>query len=406
MSDEHNQQRPAETDTLAIDAPETSANDEPITVRVTGTDPGATVELTATLEDGNDVEWSSRATFTADVDGVVDLSEHAPELGSYDGVAPMGWLWAMDSDADAPFARFGDWAAFEVSLRAEAADATVEHTITRVLFDDDVEAVPVDHDGVVGALYVPAGDGPHPGVIHLHGSGGRRGDGTARFLASNGYVALALRYFGDDDALPDELERIPLSYADDAADWLRDRPEVAAGRVGVVGASRGAEFALLLAAHADWVGAVVSFAGSGVPWDTPSDAPAWIHGGDPVPHIKADEHPTVTDLDERDLQGNVPPVENADGPILLLSGQEDNTWNASRLSDVVVERLDERDFDHDYEHRTYDDCGHLIGRPYAPLTGIYDIDHARGTPRGTVRAGEDAWPVVLEYLEDGLEKTE
>ncbi|WP_442903361.1 acyl-CoA thioester hydrolase/BAAT C-terminal domain-containing protein [Halobacterium sp. KA-4] len=179
-------------------------------------------------------------------------------------------------------------------------------------------------------------------------------------------------------------------------------PEVADGSVGLVGASRGAEFALLLTAHCDWVGAVVSYAGSGVPWDIPSGEPAWTHDGVPVPHIEADEHPIVTDLDDRDLDGNVPPVENAGGPILLLSGQDDNIWNASRLSEVVVDRLDAHDFPHDYEHRTYDDCGHLIGTPYAPVAGIDDVDHAGGTPRGTVRASEDAWPAVLDTLEDGL----
>ncbi|WP_232686580.1 acyl-CoA thioester hydrolase/BAAT C-terminal domain-containing protein [Halobacterium zhouii] len=403
MSDDNQTRQVADASTLTIEAPETSQNDEPITVRVTGADPGESVELAATMTDVEGVEWFSQATFTAGEDGVVDLTEHAPDSGSYDGVEPMGWLWAMESDADAPFARFGDWDTVDVTLRAETPGAIADRTLTRVLFDDGIEAIPVDADGVVGTLYLPTDDGPHPSVIELHGSGGRRGDGTAKFLASNGYAALALTYFGDDDqVLPDELEHIPLSYADDAIDWLRDRPEVAAGHVGVVGASRGAEFALLLAAHCDWVGAVVSFAGSGVPWDTPSSAPAWTHNGDPVPHIEADEHPTVTDLDERDLAGNVPPVENATAPILLLSGQEDNTWNASRLSDVVVDRLDEHDFDHDYEHRTYDDCGHLIGRPYAPLTGINDIDHAHGTPQGTVRAGEDAWPAVLECLETGL----
>lgn len=392
---------------LGIDAPQRSPNTESITLRVTGTEPGATVDVTASLEDSDGDEFTTEATFTADEDGVVDLSEHEPDDGPYDGVAPMGWLWAMTSDTELPFARLSDLSTLDVTLHAATNDADATRTITRVLHDDDIEAHPVDADGIVGTLFVPAADGPHPGVVELHGSGGRRGTGTAKLLASRGYATLALTYFGEEhDALSNELEHIPLSYADDAADWLRDQPAVGCDRVGLVGSSRGAEFALLLAAHADWVGAVVSFAGSGVPWDTPLGEPAWTHEGDPVPHIVADEHPTNTDLDDRDLDGSVPPVENADGPILLLSGQDDAIWNASRLSDVVVDRLDAHDFRHDYEHRTYDDCGHLIGTPYAPLAGIDDTERAGGTPRGTVRASEDSWPAVLETLENGLQNRE
>ncbi|MUV59551.1 acyl-CoA thioesterase/BAAT N-terminal domain-containing protein [Halobacterium sp. CBA1126] len=398
--------RDAADRSLAIEARDASPSDEPIAVRVTGAEPGEPVTLAASLEDVDGVEWSSEATFTADGDGVVDCTEHAPDAGSYDGVEPMGWLWSMRSDTDAPFARLSGRQHVDVTLRATADDAETTRTVTRVLHDADVEVRPVERDGLVGTLYLPPGDGPHPGVIELHGAGGRRGDGTAKLLATHGYAALALTYFGEaHDALPDELERVPLSYGDDGADWLRDQSDVAGSRVGLVGASRGAEFALLLAAYCDWVGAVVAYAGSGVPWDTPSGEPAWTRDGDPVPHIEADGRPAATDLDDRDLAGTVPPVENAAGPVLLLSGRDDRVWNASRLSDAVVDRLDAHDFPHGYEHRSYENCGHLIGTPYAPLGGIADVDRVGGTPRGTVRASEDAWPAVLDTLEDGLQNS-
>lgn len=399
---------------LTIDAPEVSANSEPITVQVIGAAPGATVDLRATLEDADGDEFSSQATFTADGDGVVDLTEHAPDSGDWDDARPMAWIWAMNSDGDGPFANLAELDAINVTLNAETDAATAERTITRVLHDDEVGELQVDADGVVGTLYLPADDGPHPGVIELHGSGGRRSAGAAKLLASHGYATLALTYFGDDDAIPDELERVPVSYADDAADWLRDQPEVADGRVGVVGSSRGGEFALLISAYCDWVGAVVTFAGSGVPWDTPADVPAWTRDGDPVPHIEADEHPMNTNLDDRDLEPNVPPVETADGPILMLSGEADHIWDAARLCDVVVDRLDDHDYAYDYDHRVYEDCGHLIGTPYAPLAGIEEIAHETpdgtvhtgATALGTVRSGEDAWPAVFDTLEDGLKERE
>ena len=405
MSDGNHKKRPAETESLAIGAPETSANDEPVTVRITGASPGEPVELAATLEDGDGVEWSSQATFTADENGVVDATEHAPESGGYDGVARMGWLWSMTTDADAPFPRFEDLTRVNVDLRASTEADSTERTITRVLFDDGVISRDVDHDGLVGALYVPAGDGPHPGIVHLHGSGGRRSDSTAELLASRGFATLAIEYFGDPDPIPGELERVPLSYFDDAAAWLREQPEVADEKVGLLGASRGAELALILGARREWVGAVVSYAGS-VPWDTPSGEPAWLDDGEVVPHITAEEAPRFEDLDEKPVADVVPAVENTNGPVLLLSGGDDHVWEARRLSEAVAERLDDHDFPYAYDHLTYDGVGHLVGTPYVPMGGLDEADQLSGTTSGTAHAAADSWPVVLEYLEDGLEKTE
>ncbi|MFB6069186.1 MAG: acyl-CoA thioester hydrolase/BAAT C-terminal domain-containing protein, partial [Halobacterium sp.] len=187
-----------------------------------------------------------------------------------------------------------------------------------------------------------------------------------------------------------------------AAAWLRDQPDVRDARLGVVGASRGAEAALLLGAHYDWPGAVISYSGS-VPWDTPSGEPAWLHDGDVVPHLTAEEAPRFEDLDENPVADVVPPVETTNGPVLLLSGGDDQVWNSRRLSEAVADRLRDRGFEHPFEHRTYDDCGHLIGTPYAPLGGLDETDRAAGTARGTLEAGVDSRPAVLDTLEAGLE---
>jgi len=222
-------------------------------------------------------------------------------------------------------------------------------------------------------------------------------DNGPRRLANKGFATLALHYFGDHDALPDELEGIPLSYVDAAADWLRDQEAVAGDRLALVGVSRGAELALLLGARREWVGAVVSYSGS-VPWDTPSDEPAWLDDGEVVPHITAEKAPRFEALDAKPVADVVPADERTGGPVLLLSGGDDHVWNARRLSEAVAERLREHEFPHEFEHRTYDDVGHYVGTPYAPLGALGDETRQRAT----AHAGEDAWPLVLECLEDGL----
>jgi len=72
---------PTADEDIAIRAPANSPNDEPISIRITGAAAGATVEFEATLVDDDGVEWRSRATFTADDAGVVDLTETAPDDG-------------------------------------------------------------------------------------------------------------------------------------------------------------------------------------------------------------------------------------------------------------------------------------------------------------------------------------
>lgn len=400
---------------LSIDARERSPNDERVTVRVTGAPPGATVEFEAGLVDDDGVEWGSAATFTADDDGVVDLAEQAPERGSYHGVAPMGWLWSMSTAADARFASLGGRPTVSMPLRATADGATAEHTITRVVFDERIDCREIAHDGLVGRLFLPPSEGPHPGVLNLHGSGGPRSERFARTLATDGFAVCSLQYFGDPDPLPDGLARIPLSYFDEAARWLRDRPAVGGERLGVVGVSRGAELALLLGARREWVGAVVSYAGSGVVWDTPDGTPAWVDNDEPVPHLSGEGPPERTDdgrvrtrpVLERGFE-NAPeaarrdatiPVERIEGPVLLLSGGADPVWPARRLSAVAAERLERHDLPYAFDHRTYDGCGHLIGVPYVPFTGVAAGDV---TARATADAAADSWPAVLASLDRGL----
>jgi dienelactone hydrolase len=399
---------------LAIRAPDRSPNERPIDLRVTGAPPGSSVEVTASLVDADGVEWYSTMTFAADATGTVDLSEQAPDSGAYDGVAPMGWLWSMRSDADVPFATLTA-PEVTVDLAANAAGKRAERSITRVLYDDGLTVHRVEREGLVGTLYVPSSDGPHPGVLSLHGSGGPSSGRFPRLLASHGFATFAVEYFGDAEPLPDRLARIPLSYVDVAADWLRDRDAVGGDRLGVVGSSRGGELALLLGARYNWAGAVVTYAGSGVAYDTPDGTPAWVVDGEPVPHISGRGEPERVDgrvltrpvlergLDaasEADRRAATIAVEETDGPVLLLSGTADGVWPAGRLSEIAVERLERENFEHPFEHRSYEGCGHLIGVPYAPLSGVAGGDVRA---RATAQAGADSWPAVLETLAAGLD---
>ncbi|MFC3958886.1 acyl-CoA thioester hydrolase/BAAT C-terminal domain-containing protein [Halovivax cerinus] len=393
----------AHAGSLAIRAPDTSAYDERIAIRVTGAEQNERVDLRASLVDDDGSIWASHLTFTADEDGVVDLTEVAPDDGAYEDAEPMGWLRSMEPAGDEWLPRLETDPTIAIELRATAGDRTVERTIHREVYDAGISAQQIDRENFVGSLFVPAGDGPHPAVIDLHGGGGRLTVRTAKLLATEGYVTLALEYVGEASAIPDEFGRIPLGTFDDAAHWLLDQSTVCGDRVGLVGRSRGAELALLLGARYDWVGAVVSCAGSGVAWDTPSGDPAWIHDGLPVPHLTAEESPATRmerGVDDERIQQATAAVENTDGPILLISGDDDRVWPARRLSNVAIDRLDDAGFAYRYEHRTYDDVGHTMT---APSTPIRESLPTGGSGAATATAAEDSWPAILETLDRGLD---
>jgi dienelactone hydrolase len=118
---------------------------------------------------------------------------------------------------------------------------------------------PVDREGLVATLFRPLAPGPHPTVIVLSGSLGGMLEGSAAVLASQGFAALALAYFGV-DPLPSELVEVPLEYFAEAIAWLKTQPAVDPDRIAVMGVSKGGELAVLLGAtYPEDVKAVVGY---------------------------------------------------------------------------------------------------------------------------------------------------
>lgn len=402
--------------------------DEPVTVSVAGLSPGSEVTLWARRVDDLGRPWLAYQRFTADGAGAVDVGE------------PMRLFTAMrlaDGAAAAP--PFPVGADATVTLTAQVGGATVAQAeVLRRGATPGVVEREIREDGLVGVLFSPPGPGPHPGVILLGGSEGGVPDyGAAELLASRGFTTLALAYFGV-DGLPVELVRIPLEYFEGAMDWLSAQPGVGTDRVGVLGASRGGELALLLGSTFPQVGAVVSYVGSGLgyaglPQSGFSATPpaAWTLDGRDVPFVLpvfgADAWarylpPTVLGLPYTDVAGTWPgilaagpdamataeiPVERIDGPVLLLSGADDRLWPSPQMSDVALDRL--AGSPHRHQHVSFPGTGHFFfGAPYGgpfltELNAGYGLTAFGGTEPGNAAAAAAAWPLVLQTLRDGLE---
>lgn len=115
--------------------------------------------------------------------------------------------------------------------------------------------------GLPGEYFRPAGAGPFPAMVVLHGCAGvgPHSRNWARRLRAWGYAALVVDSFGPRgvrEVCGRGLEVPPEAQAADAvraAAWLREQPEIAPAEVGVIGFSHGG-WAVLKAVLADAAG--------------------------------------------------------------------------------------------------------------------------------------------------------
>jgi dienelactone hydrolase len=421
--------------------------DEEVETTVRGVAPGSEVSITAETKDDDGRTWKSRAEFTADAAGGVNVREQESLRGSYTGVSAMGLFWSMKVDAAAgsgssTFAKT-DAEPHQVQIAAHCGERIVSPAILerRYVADDTmVRDLPIDSGTTdagsvtIGRLFVPPGAGPHPVVIVLSGSGGGFDIDKAAVLSRHGFATFALAYFGI-PPLPSWLNRVPLEYFESAMDWLRSQPEVDADRIGALGVSRGAELALLLASTFPAIRTVVAYAPSSVAWAasgrdkaTGELIPCWTLGGRPVPFaplplrrfvlrsafpVAALKRPVMfrnlfrAGLRNREaVRRAALRVEEIRGPILLVSGGDDHLWPAAEMSEAILTQLKQKKFAHAAEHLHYPAAGHMLRYPFLPTTSRESSNkHLRGakfsfggSAEADAEAQADSWRRAIAFL--------
>jgi dienelactone hydrolase len=299
----------------------------------------------------------------------------------------------------------------------------------------DVTMRPVTEAGLVGMLATPAGAGPAPGVLLLGGAEGGLHERDAGALAAEGFTVLALAYFGM-AGVPAGLVDIPVEYFSRGLDFLAAQPR-AGERLGVTGASRGGEAALLVGTQDERVAAVVSVVGSGLLTpgidfsrgallDVLAAGPAsWTVGGTRLPflpHVLPDQlrdgvaRGTPVRLawafppppeDPAALEAVSIPVERTKGAILLLSAADDGGWPSTLYSQVSADRLSAARHPYPFGHRVFD-AGHLIaGPPGAAMTstttpGPGVTFEQGGTPAANTAARAQAWRDLVGFFGGSL----
>ncbi|XP_054246373.1 acyl-coenzyme A amino acid N-acyltransferase 2-like [Indicator indicator] len=400
-------------------SPGRSLADRPVRVEVRGLRPAQLVTLWARLTDEQGEQFQARAFFRADPAGAVDPGRHPALGGSYSGVWPMGLFWFLRPDR--PFRRLlkRDVAGspFLVQLQVfDGAQLAVSPQgrplaccqAERWYVGPGVRRVPVKEGRVRGALFLPPGAGPFPGVIDLFGGAGGLIEFRAGLLASRGFAVLALAFFAYDD-LPRTMAQLDLSYFEEAAEMLLRHPQVRGPGLGVVGVSKGAEVALAMATFLPQVVATVWINGT-----------ASLHGNPLVykdlliPAIPYSiERVIFTELGAMDnlavfddpqdpaYSTSAIPTEKIRGKVLFVVGEADRSINSKLFAQLAMARMAPGSC----RLLSYPGAGHLIEPPGSPLCSMSSI---QGTPRPVLwggeaqphaRAQEHSWQEIVRFLE-------
>ena len=410
---------------------------EPIQITLTGLPRSAEVTIVAqrsvTSSMGPRRDYAAQALYASSASGGLDLATAVPLAGSsYTGADLRGLFWAMrPAPAGAVPVPEGD-----VHLEARLGDQVLaRHTLH---FQTALPAVQSRAaDAFPGAVYASLpGASKRPALILLGGSeGGSMVTQGAPVWASRGYAVLALPYYSpggwsDKGPTPAELPALPAAFADipvdrlDAArQWLARQPEVDATRIGVMGTSKGAEFALLAAARMPWIKAVVAIVPSDVVWEgwgpgvDPGQRAGFAWKGQPyafVPYKDFDQEfagfSTGADVKIRRPQDAgraanpdlVPAarirVEDITAPVLVAGGHDDQIWDSGGMAEAIARTRGAKGLD--TVALVYPEAGHFLGGTGWRPTTQYNagLSKVGGTPSATARAQAEVFAQTQVFL--------
>jgi dienelactone hydrolase len=387
--------------------PDPTYYDEPFALHITDISEGATTQISAELTELDGSIWRSSGEYRVGRGGLIE--------------EPMRTLWSAALTPEKGPRR----STLQLVMNVEQAGRSCSATATRI--DPSVGwGIEPDDPEIEGRLFVPS-DGTYPPVLLLGGAEGGYHSRHPALIACHGFAALALAYFGT--ARQPALVEVPLERFEHALRWLLARPDVRGQRAVVMGGSFGAQAAPLVAAtYPDLVAGAVGISGSGVvtsgipghptllenfadarspfsfdgrPLDFISGTGAEFErecmSGGPV-HMRLAFETALRDTAAVDA-GTIA-VEKIDGPLLFLSGSDDQQWPCVELADIAIRRRQQTGMP--VEHVVYRGAGHqIIPPPYGPTTvTAYPPFNllTGGSPDIDAAAREDVWARVLAFL--------
>lgn len=254
-----------------------------------------------------------------------------------------------------------------------------------------VPSLPSNHGRFDTRLFL--GDSTIQPLVVAFGGGGGGNDWERNYLKEKrdeflerGFAVLAVGYFKTDQS-PNSLDRISLNALSDTILAIAKRhPELDSTRIILMGASKGGELVLNLASRFSHFKGVVALSTSHVSFPAltiSANTSSWQYNELEVPYVPAPLRivwPALQgDLftafslmleDEKAVSLAEIEVEKINGPILLLSGTQDDQWPATFMSEQIIARLAKNNFSHSFQHLALDG-GHI--EPLNHFDKVFDF---------------------------------
>ncbi|RXG55388.1 Acyl-coenzyme A thioesterase 5 [Armadillidium vulgare] len=212
----------------------------------------------------------------------------------------------------------------------------------RIYLAEGTKRIVVREGRIRGTLFIPAGDGPFPGVVDIFGGSGSLFEFRAAQFAARGIAALALAFYDYDD-IPVDIPELDIDYFHEAVKYLLKHEKVKKPNVAVIGLSKGCDLAFSLATF--------------------------------IPEVKA---------------------------AICINGLSVNLLKPMRVKDKIILAF-QTDISK-IKIVKYEGGGHLLESPYAPFAGASFHRVVKktiiwgGNAYQHIQASEDAWKRSMEFI--------
>ena len=374
----------------------------------------------------------SFACFKTDIKGQIQLNKNKPILATYSGADSLGIFWSMTEptyiNEELPF-EVKNLESNTIYFQVEADGKTIaKNELQLILQTHDITCEEIRNKDMAANFYYPKNKKNVPLIIMLGGSNGgiREVDDRAKIISSHGYAVLALAYFRMEN-LPKSIERIPLEYFLNSIDRAKDKQFIDTSKIIIIGVSKGAEAALLIASMRSDIKGAIAFVPSNVIWqgvpNGPSfvSKPSWTLNGRDLPFLKCsfsfsffgkfvsnakqiemrEIFQTIFTEDKSKIKPALIEVEKINGPILLFAGKDDKLWPSYDMCQMMENRLDSLNFEYQVECFYYDNAGHFIFGPDLMPTISYKYDKFAwgGKDSENSAAQIDTWDKMIRFLQ-------
>ena len=281
-------------------------------------------------------------------------------------------------------------------------------------------------EGFISTLYIPKEDAfPGKVLIMVNGSDGEFALTKlfARKYIQSGLTVLALAYWNEPGLL-DAFRRVPLEIAAKAALWLKEKGYT---KIGMWGVSKGSEYTLLCASYfPELLSCAVAVSptcvcAQGLKVNTKKgkkltlyDCSSFSYEGKDIPYTKIHRNWLRIILDciihrslylrscyKGVLESAPPeamiPLERAGGPVLLLAPQDDHIWPAFESCQILIKRLQDKNFSYDVGHYYYKYASHFLLPYHLQGKKIFPVE--RKYPEECRKSDLDSFEQTIRFLE-------